>query len=267
MYKRGLKIGGGVILALVLTTFSIDATDTLSGKGGTLLAQLAGVGAAVCPAGMIQVPGALTFSCVDAYEASAQNCFVPLPQNELDTEINISRSECAPISQLGATPWRFVDREQASILCTRAGKRLPSASEWYEFTLGTPKGECNTSTGLLAVSGKFPSCKSAAGVVDGIGNVWEWVRDDVIDGVYQGRNLPVTGYVTQVDAGGVATVTQGEVVSSDTLSGYFWASPVGAYGIIRGGFYGSKDDSGSHTLHAGTLPTFNGAAVGFRCVK
>lgn len=267
MYLRVLKIGGGTLLALILTTFSIDATDTLSGKGGTLLAQLAGTKESVCEAGMIEVPGALTFSCVDEFEASAQNCFISVPQNGYETEINISRGDCLPVSEARATPWVYVDREQAMLLCTKAGKRLPTATEWYEFTLGTAADSCNSSSGVVTKSGEYDMCRSASGVYDGLGNVWEWVRDDVIDGVYQGRQLPETGYIVQVDTSGVATLTKNEEGTPNDTSGYLWTSKEGAFGIIRGGFYGSKDDAGLHTLHAQTAPTFSGAAIGFRCVK
>ena len=72
--------------------------------------------------------------------------------------------------------------------------------------------------------------------------------------------------MTQVDAGGVA------VMSTDTpdtafYNDYIWSNPKGTYGIMRGGFYGSNADAGIYTLHAYTLPTTAGAAIGFRCVQ
>ncbi len=267
MYKKVFTIGGGVLVALILTTFSIDATDTLTGKGGTMLASLIGTQTEICPAGMIPVSGALTFTCVDEFEASVQeDCTVVNPSSQYDTEINLSKSDCVPTSEVGNEPWRFVDREQAAILCTRAGKRLPSASEWYQFSLGTTKDSCNIASGDISAAGEYETCISAARVKDTVGNVWEWVSDDVIEGVYQGRELPGTGYVSQVDSSGMATITQ-EETSTEIKGDYFWTSGTGAFGIIRGGFYGSKDDAGTYTVHAQTPPNFSGAAVGFRCVK
>ena len=264
MYSNVLKIGGGVLLALVITTFSIDASDTLSGKGGTMLASLVGTQAAICPEGMISVSGALTFACVDLFEVSPDEaCPVRVVSNQFDTEINLSKSDCRPASVEGENPWRFVDRNQAAVLCTRAGKRLPSAEEWYQFALGTPTEKCTISGSGANLSGTAKACVSAAGVFDTVGNVWEWVSDDVIDGKYQSRELPETGYVSQVDKGGVATVTS----DTESKDGYFWSNKEGAFGIIRGGFYGSRSDAGNYTVHAETLPTFSGAAVGFRCVK
>lgn len=267
MYRNGLKIIGVSIGAVLLTTLAIDASDALSGKSGSLLAQLVGVEQSVCPSGMVHVPAALTFSCVDEFEAvPSVECPVRDLQSQLDTDSNLGQNTCAAASTPDLEPWRHVTREQAVVLCTRAGKRLPSASEWYQAALGTDEGVCNIDSKAVGNGNSFPDCRSAAGVVNAVGNVWEWVTDDVIDGVYQGRQLPETGYVSQVDAGGMATLTS-EVLQDEMLGGYFWSKGEGAYGIIRGGFYGSKTDAAPYTVHAYTAPTFRGAAVGFRCVK
>jgi hypothetical protein len=258
------KITSVVIGAVILTTLAIDATDTLSGQGGSLLAGLIGLEKEFCPAGMIHVPAALTYTCVDAYEATTGvRCTSASPSNEFDTKLNLARSDCQPDSKEGE-PWRYINREQAAIACIRAGKRLPSAAEWYQFSMGTPTEECNINSNSIANVGKENKCISAAGVFNAVGNVWEWVADDVISGVYKERTLPSTGAVLQVDSDGVATVTSFEEVSTD---GYLWTNYDGAYGMIRGGYYGSKEDAGIYTIHAHTLPTFLGAAVGFRCVK
>ena len=80
------------------------------------------------------------------------------------------------------------------------------------------------------------------------------------------RKVPVTGYVSQVDSDGIAMESDSnasELFSSD----YFWSNMTGAYGMMRGGFYGSKSDAGVYSTHAYTLPTTAGAAIGFRCVQ
>jgi formylglycine-generating enzyme required for sulfatase activity len=267
MYRNTLKIVGISIGAVLLTTLAIDASDALSGKGGSLLAQLVGVEQSVCPEGMVHVVAALTFSCVDEFEAvPSLSCPVSRPGSHLDTDTNLSKVTCTAASTEDAEPWRYVTREQAVILCTRAGKRLPSAAEWYQASLGTVASSCNVAGGAVAMGESFDQCRSATGIKNAVGNVWEWVSDDVIDGMYQGRNLPLTGYIAQVDVGGVATVTS-EEVNNEMLGGYFWSKTDGAFGMIRGGFYGSRADASSYTVHAYTAPTFRGAAVGFRCVK
>jgi hypothetical protein len=265
--KKSVKLALILVGAVLLTSFSIDAADTFSGRGGTMLAQLIGVGNNVCPAGMVHMPASLTFTCVDKFEASAgDSCQLKESSSQIDSEVNIAKASCTPVSVAESAPWVYINREQASILCTRAGKRLPTASEWYQFSIGTNAENCNISSTGSINGESSASCLSAAQVVNTVGNVWEWVADDVIEGEYQGRRLPETGYVTQVDNGGVATITTDDP-KSDERGDYFWSDDQGTYGMIRGGFYGSRSDAGVYTLHAHTLPTFSGAAIGFRCVR
>ena len=263
-----LKIGLIIFLAVALTTLAIDASDTLTGKGGTLLAQLAGSENSVCPEGMIHIPAALTFSCVDEYEVSASSdCEVSVPKNNFDTNKNIEKTICKTTNNNTIEPWRNITREQASIMCARSGKRLPSATEWYQFALGTPPEKCNINSDAIVAGEKYNECVSAVSVKNAVGNTWEWVSDDIIDGSYQGRTLPESGYITQVDSGGVATLTNKDVADELFNEDYFWSNSSGMFAMIRGGFYGSKSDAGVYTVHAHTLPTFSGNAVGFRCVR
>lgn len=266
---KWLKVGGVVFGALVLTALGIDAADTLQGSRSTLLGQLVGARAGACPTGMIEVPAATTFTCVDKYEASPNaSCPLATPNNELETNTNLADTTCGAASVAGVTPWRYVAREEAQLACVRSGKRLPTNEEWQLSAAGTPDSEadCNVSGSGVGQTGSKPACLSAAGIYDAVGNVWEWTHDDVFDGVYNGRTLPNEGYVTQVDRGGVATVsssTPEELFGSD----YFWSRAEGAYAMMRGGFYSSKTDAGVYAVHAATLPTMRGVAIGFRCVQ
>ena len=264
-----LKIGGIVFGAVLLTTLAIDATDTLSGKGGTLLGQLIGSENSVCPKGMIHVISALTFTCVDEFESSVGvDCPFQNPSNKFDTNKNIENQECQAVSSKKLLPWRNITREQAALMCARSGKRLPSAEEWYQFAIGTPSEKCNIKSNKVENNADANnSCVSAVSVKNAVGNVWEWVSDDVTDGNYKGRELPESGYVTQVDSGGIATVTDKDESSELFDEDYFWTNSSGVYAMIRGGFYGSRTDAGVYTAHAHTLPTFSGNAVGFRCVR
>jgi formylglycine-generating enzyme required for sulfatase activity len=264
-----LKITGIVISAVVLTALGIDASDTLSGSHDTLLAQLISFDEkSVCPEEMVHVPSALTFTCVDRYEASAaESCPHQNPINELESKANADSPECKALSAKDANPWGSITREQAALACTRVGKRLPKSSEWYVFAAGTSEkeGMCNIASSGSTKTGVRDECLSAVGVNDAIGNVWEWVADDVIDGMYEGRKLPQEGYVVQVDAGGVATQT-GVKPSDLFYSDYLWSEGNGAFGMLRGGFYGSRSDAGVYAVQARTLPTSVSAAVGFRCI-
>ncbi len=264
-----LKATALIVVSVILTTFSIDATDTLSGKGQTLLAQLSGIEVQVCPDGMVHIASALTFSCVDEYEVSVgDECIISNPENQINTEVNISKQDCRGDVNKDKEPWTFISREQAQIMCARAGKRLPSANEWYQYALGTDKSKCNINSIGVSVSSKSLDCISAVGVKNTVGNVWEWVSDDVVDGIYEGRKLPETGYVVQVDSDGMATVTSSDNISSaNNIDGYFWSNATGTYAIIRGGFYGSRGDASVFNTHTYTSPNFASAGIGFRCIR
>lgn len=263
---KWFRIGGVIFATLVLTTLGVGAADTWRGNSGSLLGQLIGATAkSECPEGMLKVPGGVTFSCVDTYEASAgTGCTSQNPSSEVDTVSNLGSARCTAVSRPDVLPWRFITRAEAMTACTKSGKRLPTAAEWYSVSLGTPAKGCTVATGVVVTTGAAGNCVSAAGIHDTVGSVWEWVSDDVIDGQYQGRRLPAAGYVTQVDSGGVATVTSQNPASS--TDGYLWTNQTGAFGLIRGGFYGSQSDAGLSTIQAETSPNFSGTAIGFRCV-
>jgi Sulfatase-modifying factor enzyme 1 len=264
--KKVLMLLAVVLGTVTLTALAIDASDTLTGNQGTLLARVLPQTTEVCPKGMTEFKGALTFTCVDVYEAAVgAGCSIASPLNQFQTEANIAQEDCEPVSLSTALPWSFVGREQAKALCTKAGKRLPTANEWYEFALGTPSSVCVIDGDGAVVGDKQSDCISAGGVVGAVGNVWEWVKDDVIDGKLNSYILPKTGYVVSVNSDGVAHETS--VKKGEADLGYFWSESVGLYGVIRGGFYGSKRDSSVYTMHTHTSPQFVGAAVGFRCVR
>lgn len=257
-----------IVVSVTCTTLGIGASDMLSGTSGSLLGQLVGSTPAVCPSDMVPVASALTFTCVDVYEASAgPDCLNPSPTSNIETMANIESGTCQAVSVPGVAPWRFVTREQAATICAQAGRRLPTAAEWHRYSLGTPVSACNLTTNMLYPAGKGGRCVSGAGVFDAVGNVWEWVSDDIIDGVYNGHVIPQSGYVTQVDSSGIATETNAIQPDAQFGADYIWSETNGAYGVLRGGFYGSQNDGGLYSVQGATKPTFSGAAIGFRCVQ
>ncbi len=255
--------------ALIITALGIDASDTFQGSKSTLLSQVITAREGKCPEGMSPVENVPSLTCVDTYEVSTgKGCPVSNPEQMLSTLKNYETKECIPESKAATTPWRFVTRDQAMQLCARVGKRIPTSEEWYALSMGMVgvEASCNVSSKSVAVAGAASACISPHGAYDLVGNVWEWVSDDVIEGTYKTTKLPESGYVAQVDSSGMATVSS---VEAQELFGkdYFWARTDGAYGIIRGGYYDSGTDAGVYTVHADTLPTTASAGIGFRCVK
>ncbi len=268
-----MKWGKGILVifgALIITALGIDATDTLQGSQSTLLSQvISKKSIGLCPVGMIEVANIPTLTCVDMYEATAgEGCPTQDPEQTLGTQKNLETRECLAESRKESIPWRFISRDQALNMCARSGKRLPTSEEWYALTLGmaTVEASCNVSSKSVSKTGLYNDCVSPHGTFDLVGNVWEWVSDDVIDGMYKSNKIPESGYVVQTDSSGMATVVD---VNPNELFGkdYFWSKTEGAYGIIRGGYYDSGTDAGLYTVHADTLPTTASIGIGFRCVK
>ncbi len=271
MKVKLLKIGRFLLVPIgvvFLTSFTIDASDSLRGSQTALSIFAKKMTEETCQVGMLEVVYDSVRFCVDEYEAGvSEGCLVLEPLSTKDTAVNIADPDCKTISKKEVTPWRFVAQPQAKALCAKSGKRLPSPYEWYLTALGTPDSTetCNSST-ALSKTGEYQNCRSGVGAYDVVGNVWEYVDGEVVDGFLEGRGLPVDGYVAEVDQSGMAvrTTSEPDVIYNND---YFWSASFGHYVVMRGGFYGSRGDGGVYAMHAKTEPSFASGAVGFRCVK
>jgi hypothetical protein len=266
-----VRYGVIVVSVIILTSITVDATMSPSGFSQSALGILASraVPEPTCPDGMAVLSSEGENLCVDQFEASpALECPMQSIHSVIDTRSNIDAVRCAPHSREGVLPWTFVTFHQASELCAKEGKRLPTAVEWYRFALGTPdrRDVCNTSSDGLVAGDTNDACVNAFGIYHAIGNAWEWVDGTVRDGTFDGRTLPESGYVVQADRSGMATLTHPDTPNQDLHEDYFWSESSGEYGILRGGFYGSGTDGGLYGVQAKTPLSLSSAAIGFRCV-
>ena len=264
--KNGLRFLLVTVGIIVLTSFTIDATDALKGSNSALSFLALKATEGQCSEGMVKIDLGENSFCIDQFENSVgSDCAVKSVNSLNDTQENIDDPNCRSISEKDSRPWTFVTYHQAKSICTSKGARLPSPLEWYEAALGTRSDGCNLDGGI-AQTNQFPSCQSSRGVNDMVGNVWEWVDANITDAQYVGRSLPPEGYVTDADMAGVAISTSND---SSNLYGddYFWSETEGVRAMMRGGFYGSGNDGGVYAVHTKVAPSFSSAAIGFRCVE
>lgn len=268
------------VCTVVLTTVGLNAFDNRDNPQNSMLgaafSAVAGEGSK-CETGMVFVGTSDGGFCIDAYEASTgTNCPISDPASKSQSSDNIAITSCEPISAAKKTPWRNISRDQAELACARAGKRLPSAPEWYKAALGTPDSDsisndgCNIGlrgAGALAQTGVRTECKSPAGVYDMIGNAWEWMQETVTDGQYRGKSLPSEGYITGIDGDGTPVSTNHDVPDESFFKDYFWIDASETRGVLRGGYWNSQTDAGQYAINITVPPSFSGEAAGFRCVK
>ncbi len=269
MIRVGLRYVLVTVGIIVLTSVTIDATDALRGSNSALSILATKVTEPGCSADMVRVEGAAGVFCIDTYEVGVgETCPVANPLTVTQTAQNLAVGACVPVSKPDILPWTAVAKHQAEALCARAGKRLPSAPEWYAASLGTPDSATScVIEKAKQVTGSHPACVAGSGAFDMIGNVWELVAELTTDGgEWSGETLPNEGYVAAIDSAGIAiqTTSTPQALFNDD---YFWSSQAGVRAMMRGGFYGSDTDAGVYATHAAIDPTFASAAIGFRCVS
>jgi hypothetical protein len=263
-YKSILVISG----AIIFSTLAIQASDFVRKiDGGISKLLTSSVVDSLCEQGTVLLHTERGSVCVDVFEASAgENCPITVPASPLHTQENLNIEACSAVSKQGVIPWTSVSLVQAQQLCARSNKRLLTPQEWYSISLSqSDQSDCVLDASARQVTGSR-ACKTGAGVFDMVGNVWEWVDGQVLDGTYNGHDLPDSGFVSLVDSQGVVLQTSTEG-TPEYGHDYAMTGSIGVYGIIRGGFYNSGDDGGIFAQNLAVPLDLKTDGIGFRCVR
>jgi hypothetical protein len=258
-----------VVVAVIITTVGIRASDSLKTKN-----DMSNDG---CGEDMVFVPSSEGGFCIDIYEASAgEDCLYRDEYNIDKTRINLKTEKCSAASIGGAVPWRYISRDQAALACAKSGKRLATAKEWYQASLGTPDidrgwgvDDCQVSSNWAdqpGSTGSGKNCVSSVGAYDMVGNVWEWVDGTITDAKYKDTIVPGSGYVQSLGVDALPAVTD-DSANVDYYNDYFWSNDVGVRAIARGGSWINKKDAGQYAVYAEADTAFIGNGIGFRCAK
>ena len=263
----------------------------LSYNNGTYTSQIFNTGSNVSLNNLswtyqrIQCPQNMSFInklngyCIDQYEASMPSATSTLMGNDADIANRDAPGTMQAISQPGVIPWVSVSANSARIACTNAGKHLCTDEEWLAAAningqvyylptdLSASPNFCNTNSacsgsyagGAACDTGNKTNCKSAEGVYDMVGNVWEWTNNTVdVTNPGSGANwyyFNGAGWQTGTDATTLKYGNDGVYFPADSLG----------MAVLRGGVWNYGAVAGPFCAYLRNAPSFAYYVIGFRC--
>ncbi|MCK5416591.1 SUMF1/EgtB/PvdO family nonheme iron enzyme [Candidatus Parcubacteria bacterium] len=259
-----------VVIVIIITSVVVKAGDEFFGKKESDDGNN-------CEAGMVLVESSSGSFCIDIYENSpGEDCYEIEIDNQLDTSRNLNKKECIPVSEKERQPWKYISQTQARVACAKAGKRLPTSREWYLASLGISdlsddwsKHDCHVDSNWdtqPGLTGSGRNCVSAYGAYDMIGNLWEWVDEEISDGMLDDKKMPEAGYVVEVNKKGIPIKTS-TIQDENFNNDYLWIKIKGIKGMARGGSWKNNKKAGIYSMYLVSPTSYTGVGVGFRCVK
>jgi formylglycine-generating enzyme required for sulfatase activity len=218
--------------------------------------------------------------CIDRWEAHTVLAENPKQVHSPFEPLREGRGVVAK-SAPGVSPQGYISRIEAAAACGAAGKRLCRAREWYRACAGTERrrmpygseevrGKCNTGKGhvlthvfgkrvfltkdshynnpkvnqepgFLELTAARGECATPEGAFDMVGNLHEWVADDVSSALP--KEIPLE-------------------------YGEHRLGPRGS-GVFMGGYYSSKNEHGRGCAYATAThaPDYHDYSTGFRCCR
>ena len=227
--------------------------------------------------------------CVDKYEASVWdtaaggatqfgvvNDTYPCDDNGNDCSEGAVGTAIYARSEAGVPPAQHITWFQAQQACANVGKRLLTNAEWQMAAAGNPS-VCNITSGSKASTDANPACVSNWGVINMVGNVWEWVADwvqadgtDTVDVTIPALPFPQT--VTSTDFDLYVDTTNTAAFGLDFMRGIGAAATQGSGAgfpgaLLRGAAFGGMDGAGVFAVEARFAPSASAPQFGFRCAR
>jgi serine/threonine-protein kinase len=198
-----------------------------------------------------EVTTSMYYSCIEAGACTANRIHV-------GDAVELNGAACNTPAAQPRHPINCVDRAQAEVYCAWSRKRLPTEAEWEYAARGTDdraypwgnnaptsctmaeiaglSGDCKERKGTSEVA-RTPDGRSAVGLYDMAGNVWEWVADG---------HTPYT--------------------AADAVDPHAPDPPDGT-GVLRGGGWDYSAAAAKATFRNPSAPNAATPSTGFRCAR